>query len=78
MVQWIGQSLLGRELTPAGLPCVGSNVLGPPNRGPDGPANGPQIVTVLESGDVDMATLKPSDVRAVKAQPDLSVVVGRS
>jgi peptide/nickel transport system substrate-binding protein len=41
-------------------------------------SNGPQIVTALESGAIDMATLEPGDVAAVKAQPDLAVVVGKS
>jgi peptide/nickel transport system substrate-binding protein len=41
-------------------------------------ANGPQIVTALESGAVDMATLEPGDVAPIKAQPNLKVVVGKS
>jgi peptide/nickel transport system substrate-binding protein len=39
---------------------------------------GPQIVTALESGDVDMATLEPNEVKPVEAQPDLAAVVGKS
>jgi len=39
---------------------------------------GPQIVTALESGDVDMATLEPNEVKPVKAQPNLAAVVGKS
>jgi peptide/nickel transport system substrate-binding protein len=39
---------------------------------------GPQIVTALESGDIDMATLEPNEVKPVEAQPDLAVVVGKS
>jgi peptide/nickel transport system substrate-binding protein len=41
-------------------------------------SNGPQIVTALESGDVDMATLEPNEVAAVKRQPNLAAVVGKS
>jgi peptide/nickel transport system substrate-binding protein len=41
-------------------------------------SNGPQIVTALESGAIDMATLEPGDVAPVKAQPNLAVVVGKS
>jgi peptide/nickel transport system substrate-binding protein len=41
-------------------------------------SNGPQIVTALESGDVDMATLEPDEVKAVKAEPNLATVVGKS
>ncbi|HLN17351.1 MAG TPA: ABC transporter substrate-binding protein [Acidimicrobiales bacterium] len=39
---------------------------------------GPQVVTALESGAIDMATLEPDEVAAVKAQPDLAAVVGKS
>jgi peptide/nickel transport system substrate-binding protein len=39
---------------------------------------GPQIVTALASGDVDMASLEPNEVAAVKRQPNLATVVGRS
>ena len=41
-------------------------------------AIGPQVVTALESDDIDMATLEPGDVKAIKAQPNLAVVVGKS
>jgi ABC-type transport system substrate-binding protein len=41
-------------------------------------SNGPQIVTALESGDVDMASLEPNEVAAVKRQPNLAAVVGKS
>ena len=41
-------------------------------------SNGPQIVTALESGAVDMATLEPNEVAAVKRQPNLAAVVGKS
>ena len=44
----------------------------------DQASNGPQIVTALESGAVDMATLEPSDVAAVKNQSNLAAVVGKS
>jgi peptide/nickel transport system substrate-binding protein len=39
---------------------------------------GPQIVTALETGAVDMASLEPNDVGPIKAQPNLAVVVGKS
>lgn len=39
---------------------------------------GPQTIGALESGAVDMATLEPDDVAAVRAQSDLAVVVGKS
>ena len=39
---------------------------------------GPQIVEALESGAIDMATLEPEELAAVKAQPNLAVVVGKS
>jgi len=41
-------------------------------------SNGPQIVTAFESGAIDMATLEPADLRPVKAQSNLAVVVGKS
>lgn len=41
-------------------------------------SSGPQLVEALESGTVDMVTLEPEEVAAVKAQPSLGVVVGRS
>jgi peptide/nickel transport system substrate-binding protein len=41
-------------------------------------SNGPQIVSALESGAIDMATLEPNEVAPVKAQSDLAVVVGKS
>ncbi len=44
----------------------------------DQASNGPQIVTALESGAVDMATLEPNEVAAVKRQPNLAAVVGKS
>ena len=43
----------------------------------DQASNGPQIVTALESGAVDMATLEPSDVAAVKNQSNLAAVGGQ-
>jgi peptide/nickel transport system substrate-binding protein len=39
---------------------------------------GPQIVTALESGDVDIASLEPNEVKAVQSQPNLAAVVGKS
>jgi peptide/nickel transport system substrate-binding protein len=41
-------------------------------------SNGPQIVTALDSGDIDMANLEPNEVAAVKRQPALAAVVGKS
>jgi peptide/nickel transport system substrate-binding protein len=41
-------------------------------------SNGPQIVTALASGAVDMASLEPNEVAAVKRQPNLTAVVGKS
>jgi peptide/nickel transport system substrate-binding protein len=41
-------------------------------------SNGPQIVSALESGAIDMANLEPNEVTPIKAQPDLAVVVGKS
>jgi peptide/nickel transport system substrate-binding protein len=41
-------------------------------------SNGPQIVTALETGAIDMANLEPNEVGPVKAQPDLAAVVGKS
>jgi peptide/nickel transport system substrate-binding protein len=41
-------------------------------------SNGPQIVTALKSGAIDMATLEPNEVTPVRAQPDLAAVVGKS
>jgi peptide/nickel transport system substrate-binding protein len=41
-------------------------------------SNGPQIVTALASGDIDMAALEPNEVAAVKRQPGLAAVVGKS
>ena len=39
---------------------------------------GPQIVSALESGAIDMASLEPDEVAAVKRQPNLAAVVGKS
>jgi peptide/nickel transport system substrate-binding protein len=41
-------------------------------------SEGPQIVTALDSGDIDMANLEPNEVAAVKRQPNLAAVVGKS
>jgi peptide/nickel transport system substrate-binding protein len=41
-------------------------------------SNGPQIVSGLETGAFDMTTLEPDEVSAVKAAPNLAVVVGKS
>lgn len=41
-------------------------------------SNGPQLVTGLETGAFDMTTLEPDEVAAVKAAPNLAVVVGKS
>jgi len=41
-------------------------------------SNGPQIVSGLETGAFDMTTLEPDEVAAVKAVPNLAVVVGKS
>jgi peptide/nickel transport system substrate-binding protein len=41
-------------------------------------SNGPQIVSGLETGAFDMTTLEPDEVAAVKAAPNLAVVVGKS
>jgi len=40
--------------------------------------NGPQIVSALASGAIDMATLEPNQVASVKHQPNLAAVVGKS
>ena len=39
---------------------------------------GPQLVEALQSGAIDMASLEPEEVAAVRAQPSLAVVVGKS
>ncbi len=41
-------------------------------------STGPQIVTALETGAIDMANLEPNEVGPVKAQSDLAAVVGKS
>ena len=41
-------------------------------------SNGPQLIEALESGAIDMTTLEPNEVAAVKAQPNLAAVVGKS
>ncbi len=41
-------------------------------------SEGPQLVSGLETGAFDMTTLEPDDVAAVKAAPNLAVVVGKS
>jgi peptide/nickel transport system substrate-binding protein len=41
-------------------------------------SDGPQLVTGLETGAFDMTTLEPDEVAAVKAAPNLAVVVGKS
>jgi peptide/nickel transport system substrate-binding protein len=41
-------------------------------------SNGPQIVSGLETGAFDMTTLEPDEVVAVKAVPNLAVIVGKS
>jgi len=41
-------------------------------------SQGPQLVTGLETGAFDMTTLEPDEVAAVKAAPNLAVVVGKS
>jgi peptide/nickel transport system substrate-binding protein len=41
-------------------------------------SNGPQLVSGLETGAFDMTTLEPDEVAAVKAAPNLAVVVGKS
>jgi peptide/nickel transport system substrate-binding protein len=44
----------------------------------DQASNGPQIVSALASGAIDMASLEPNEVAAVKRQPNLAAVVGKS
>ena len=41
-------------------------------------STGPQIVTALETGAIDMANLEPDEVGPVKAQSGLAAVVGKS
>ncbi len=41
-------------------------------------SNGPQLIEALESGAIDMTTLEPNEVAAIKAQPNLAAVVGKS
>ena len=41
-------------------------------------STGPQIVTALETGAIEMANLEPNEVGPVKAQSDLAAVVGKS
>jgi peptide/nickel transport system substrate-binding protein len=41
-------------------------------------SQGPQLVSGLETGAFDMTTLEPDEVTAVKAAPNLAVVVGKS
>lgn len=41
-------------------------------------SNGPQLIEALESGAIDMTTLEPNEVAAIRAQPNLAAVVGKS